>query len=42
MDASNDRLRGAFDLLDVVRVAVLMTDSLGFDVAPPTHHAKSL
>jgi HD-like signal output (HDOD) protein len=28
---------GTFDLLDLVRVAVLMTDSLGFDVAPPTH-----
>jgi HD-like signal output (HDOD) protein len=28
---------GAFDLVDLVRVAVLMTDSLGFDVAPPTH-----
>ena len=28
---------GAFDLLDLVRVAVLMTDSLGFDVAPPAH-----
>jgi HD-like signal output (HDOD) protein len=28
---------GAFELLDLVRVAVLMTDSLGFDVAPPAH-----
>jgi HD-like signal output (HDOD) protein len=28
---------GTFDLVDLVRVAVLMTDSLGFDVAPPTH-----
>lgn len=27
----------AFDLLDLVRVAVLMTDSLGFDVMPPSH-----
>jgi HD-like signal output (HDOD) protein len=26
-----------FDLLDLVRVAVLTTDALGFDVAPPTH-----
>jgi HD-like signal output (HDOD) protein len=26
-----------FDFLDLVRVAVLMTDSLGFDVAPPTN-----
>jgi len=28
---------GDFGLVDLVRVAVLMTDSLGFDVAPPTH-----
>lgn len=26
-----------FDLLDLVRVAVLMTDVLGFDVMPPSH-----
>jgi len=26
-----------FELLDLVRVAVLLTDSLGFDVEPPSH-----